>query len=132
MKKGGCILLSSDKKKIGLVYREKLKDYTFPKGHIEDGETILECALREAEEETGRRCKLLSDEVIGIISYDNFEGKIEVYMYLAIDCGCTDKVIAEKDKETLKWININDVEKVLSYSDLKDFWNEVKTDIYRY
>ena len=27
--------------------------YDFPKGHIETGETELECALRELEEETG-------------------------------------------------------------------------------
>jgi 8-oxo-dGTP pyrophosphatase MutT (NUDIX family) len=31
--------------------------WTFPKGHLEDGETALEAALREVEEETGWRCR---------------------------------------------------------------------------
>lgn len=31
--------------------------WTFPKGHLEKGETALRAALREVEEETGWRCK---------------------------------------------------------------------------
>lgn len=32
--------------------------WTFPKGHLEPGESALQAALREVEEETGWRCKL--------------------------------------------------------------------------
>jgi 8-oxo-dGTP pyrophosphatase MutT (NUDIX family) len=35
------------------------KVWTFPKGHLEDGETPIEAAIREVEEETGWRCGLL-------------------------------------------------------------------------
>ena len=31
--------------------------WTFPKGHLEKGESPLEAALREVEEETGWRCR---------------------------------------------------------------------------
>ena len=33
--------------------------WTFPKGHIEKGETAPEAALREVEEETGYRCEIV-------------------------------------------------------------------------
>ncbi|MBK8575862.1 MAG: NUDIX domain-containing protein [Elusimicrobia bacterium] len=33
--------------------------WTFPKGHLEKGETTEMAALREVEEETGWRCKIL-------------------------------------------------------------------------
>lgn len=33
--------------------------WTFPKGHLEEGESEKEAALREVEEETGYRCRVL-------------------------------------------------------------------------
>ena len=42
VKKAGCILINKKTKKIGLVYRIKHKDYSFPKGHLEKNETLKE------------------------------------------------------------------------------------------
>ena len=50
VKKAGCILINYEKQKIALVCRNN--EYSFPKGHLEKGETIQECALRETIEET--------------------------------------------------------------------------------
>lgn len=129
MNKAGCILINKELKKIGLVYRKKLNDYSFPKGHLEENETLLECAVRETTEETGRDCKLISDKEIGVIEYTNYEGQIKTYMFLALDKGKTNKKIAEKDKEELVWVNYNEVESKLSYQNLKDFWNKVKEKV---
>lgn len=76
VKKAGCILINKKTKEIGLVYRIKHKDYSFPKGHLEKNETLK-----------------------------------------------------EKDKECLKWINYDDVEKILSYPNLIELWNDVKKDV---
>ncbi|CCY94399.1 hydrolase NUDIX family protein [Firmicutes bacterium CAG:884] len=129
MNKAGCILINKELKKIGLVYRKKLNDYSFPKGHLEENETLSECAVRETTEETGRDCKLISDKEIGVIEYTNYEGQIKTYMFLALDKGKTNKKIAEKDKEELVWVNYNEVESKLSYQNLKDFWNKVKEKV---
>lgn len=129
MNKAGCILINKKLKKIGLVYRKKLNDYSFPKGHLEENETLSECAVRETTEETGRDCKLISDKEIGVIEYTNYEGQIKTYMFLALDKGKTNKKIAEKDKEEVVWVNYNEVESKLSYQNLKDFWNKVKEKV---
>lgn len=129
MNKAGCILINKELKKIGLVYRKKLNDYSFPKGHLEENETLSECAVRETTEETGRDCKLISDKEIGVIEYTNYEGQIKTYMFLAFDKGKTNKKIAEKDKEELVWVNYNEVESKLSYQNIKDFWNKVKEKV---
>ena len=129
MNKAGCILINKELKKLGLVYRKKLNDYSFPKGHLEENETLSECAVRETTEETGRDCKLISDKEIGVIEYTNYEGQIKTYMFLALDKGKTNKKIAEKDKEELVWVNYNEVESKLSYQNLKDFWNKVKEKV---
>lgn len=129
MNKAGCVLINRENKQIGLVYRKKCDDYSFPKGHLEKDETLYECAIRETEEETGRKCKLVSNEEAGIIRYTNYEGEINTYMYLAIDEGLIDKVIDEKDKENLVWVDCDEVENKLSYQNLKDFWNQVKKEV---
>mgnify|MGYP004476086873 FL=1 len=126
MNKAGCVLINRENKQIGLVYRKKCDDYSFPKGHLEKDETLYECAIRETEEETGRKCKLVSEKEIGIIEYTNFEGNIKTYMYLAIDDGVTDRIIDEKDKEKLVWVNYDDVIDKLSYQNLKDFWKKIE------
>ena len=123
LKKGGCILINSQKE-VALVYRDKLNDYTFPKGHIEPYETIKECALRETIEETGRECVLLTNEPIAISKYTNYEGEIITYLYLAKDTGKTKRNIAEKGKETFRWIPFDEVANTLTYPDLKTTWQE--------
>lgn len=41
-----------------VVHRPKYGDWSFPKGRLDDGESLLECALREVEEETGFVCNV--------------------------------------------------------------------------
>ena len=57
VEKAGCILINKENNKIGLIYRQKQKDYSFPKGHRESEESLIECAIRETAEETGLRCR---------------------------------------------------------------------------
>ena len=130
LKKSGCILLNKEFKQVALVYRVKHNDYSFPKGHLEANETLIECALRETEEETGRMCHLLNDEVLGINSYKNAsEGRIDTYMYLAVDDGPSSKIFKEEDKEELVWVDIDEVPKRLTYQNLQDFWVSIKDKI---
>ena len=62
--KAGTILINKDK--IGLIYRDFNNDYTFPKGHVEEGESFLECAIRETNEETKREVKILLEDELYI------------------------------------------------------------------
>ena len=45
-------------------------------------------------------------------------------MYYAIDAGKSKKNIKEEDKECLVWIDIDKVLDILTYQNLKDFWNK--------
>ena len=126
-KKAGVVLIDTITSKIGLVYRDKQNDYSFPKGHLEPNETLQECAIRETAEETKRDCKLLSDKELGIIRYESPKESCEVYMYLAEDMGPSDNTSPEV--HDLKWVNWAEVEDLLTYQNLKDFWNKVKETV---
>lgn len=58
--RGGCIIISKENpRNIAVIYNNYGKLFSFPKGHLEKGETIEECALREVSEETGLSVKII-------------------------------------------------------------------------
>lgn len=128
-KKAGTILLNLQTKQIGLVYREKQNDYSFPKGHLECGESLLECAVRETEEETLHANHLLINQEISILNYTTNGEEVELYIYISIDDGPSQKEIPVKDREVLKWVHFDDVESILSYDYLKNLWRKIKIPV---
>lgn len=128
VKKAGCILIRLDTKQIALVSRKG--ELSFPKGHLEKEESLQECAIRETVEETGRKCHLYRDKEISKINYISSEGEdVENFFYIAIDDGVYLEKINDIDKEILVWKAFNEVEKALSYQNLKSFWNTIKSKI---
>ena len=132
VKKAGTILLNLKTKQIGLVYRESENDFSFPKGHVENGETLQQCAIRETEEETLRANHLLLNDEIYTLKYITPSGEdVENHIYISIDDGPTTKNISLDDQENLKWMYPRDVGNVLSYDNLKELWHTVKSPIER-
>ncbi len=126
--KAGTILINKEKKQIGLVYRKKRKDLSFPKGHLEQNETLTDCALRETKEETTHMCHLVDENPLEIIKYIiNNDEEIEVHYFLAFDDGKCNEVSSEK--EILVYLDIDDVEEALSYDNLKNMWKRVKNKV---
>lgn len=101
-------------KEIALVCRNG--EYSFPKGHLEEGETIEECAIRETKEEVGHNCHIIGDKEIAVLHYNTPRGEVvENYYYLAIDDG----VCKEEIEETISYLNI------------KEMWNKIKNQVER-
>lgn len=72
-----------DALRIAVIYRERHDDWTLPKGHIEDGETIEDAAIREVEEETGCRGEVI--EIVRPVAYlVNHQPKIVVFYRMAV------------------------------------------------
>ena len=127
-KKAGCILMNLDTKKIALVCRKG--EFSFPKGHLESGENLQECAIRETVEETGHDCYVINNKEIAIMHYTSSRGEeVENYFYLAIDKGKSRQIIDENDKEETVWKEFDEVEDTLSYQNLKELWNKIKNEV---
>ena len=129
IKKAGTILINKDK--VGLIYRDNYNDYSFPKGHLEEGESLLECAIRETEEETKRKMIVLEEEPVYIDHYfDGNHDECECYFYLVKDDGPSDN--DSTDTHDLLWIDYDKVEDILTYESLKKQWETIKDKVKGY
>lgn len=62
-----------------VVHRSAYDDWTFPKGKARRGESDEEAAVREVEEETGLRCRLVRD--LGTTDYRDARGRAKSVHY---------------------------------------------------
>ena len=124
--KGGCILINSENK-VAIVYRKYRDDFSFPKGHLEKDENILDAAIRETEEEIKRKVKLISEEEICKEEYSSFEGEIVVHYYLGFDDGESDN--DSEDVHDLIWCDIDKVVDMLTHESTKKMFLDVKDKI---
>lgn len=60
-----------------VLVREKNGSYGLPKGHVEEGETLAETALREVREETGVTAVLHSQEPVMVDEYPIAGGDVK-------------------------------------------------------
>jgi len=129
--KAGCILINDKDKTIAIVYRKNQNDYSFPKGHLEEGETLIDCAIRETAEETKRDCVILEENPIYIEEYVTPSGEdVRLYYYLSKDIGPSSNT--SEDTHDTYWIPYDEVEKYLSYDSLKKVWNTIRSKVYSY
>ncbi|MFA6252120.1 MAG: NUDIX domain-containing protein [Candidatus Paceibacterota bacterium] len=122
IKKAGGIIVNNNKSKIAIIYRANSNDWSFPKGHIENGENPLNACIREIKEETGLSVELLKK--LPDMNYENGSGdRVNLTMYLVQSKEIS--FIPEHPKDIIKWVDIDEVENILSYKNLKEYYHEI-------
>ena len=117
----GCIVFNKDK----VLIAESLSGfYGFPKGHIEDGESEVECAYRETLEETGIKTKVDSSNRF-VISYLVHDKVPKDVIYFIADSLNDDIVIQEEEVRSSFWAPIDEVRDILTFDNLKELWDKV-------
>lgn len=109
LKAGGVVV---DSGKVLLVTGLQGTIWSFPKGHVENGETLEQTALREVLEETGYEVEILKRLVD--LTYTNKEtgDLIRVAMFKMKPLKCTN--LKEKDVQ-VKWFPTEEAKEFLSY-----------------
>lgn len=105
-----------------LMIQDRLGRWTIPKGHVEEGESLEQTALREVAEETGLTEFNLGEKLDKLHFFYRKEGKLifmTTHVYLMEAIGDTDAVVAEDSEGIVdaKWF---DSEKALGLIEYKD------------
>jgi len=100
------------------------KVWTFPKGHIENGETEKEAALREVFEETGVLCEIIDEKEFYISHYFFYRNrkKIEkkVFWYLMKPVKETGEIQTPEEIEDVRWVRVEESYGILKYDSDKE------------
>lgn len=119
---GGIVFRRSKKGDIEILLIQDAKDrWTIPKGHIEEGETAQETALREIGEEAG----ILEAEAICWLGKIHFRYRrvstlvlMTTQIYLVKALGDTDAIKKEEWMNGIKWFKFHDALEAIEYEDI--------------
>lgn len=112
---GGIIFYKTKQNtKILLVKNNNGRYWSFPKGHIEEGETEQETAIREIKEETGLDVTIVKN-FREISEYCPF-GKIRKRVVFFLARAFTDNVkIQEEEIDSYIWVDLQQARKLCTY-----------------
>ena len=123
-------LVKNNSGEILLILRRGKWD--LPKGKIDDGETLEECAIREVQEETGiKKLKIVSKINVTYHTYDEFGKHIlkESHWYLMNAIGKEEFIPqVEEDIAEIRWVKKKDLHEYLSntFPTIKSIFKEAK------
>lgn len=89
---------------VALVHRPHREDWTFPKGKVDPGETLEDCARREVAEETGFDCRL--GPFVGHTEYRDRSDrpKVVAYWTMTIESG---EFTPGREVDELRWVTLD-------------------------
>jgi 8-oxo-dGTP diphosphatase len=95
-----------------LIHRREQRDWSFPKGKLESGETDEACALREVEEETGLRCRLGPE--LPPVQYRDRRGRAKVVRYWWMT-PARGRAKPRNEVAAVRWLGLESAESLLTY-----------------
>lgn len=105
-----------------LVHRPRYDDWTLPKGKADPGESDLDTAIREVEEETGLRAAVGAE--LPAVRYEDHKGRDKVVRYWAMELTGADPAgpdsgpsfVPNDEVDSVRWCNVETARTLLSYA----------------
>lgn len=134
---GGVVLRQDDDAlQVALVGRSDLDMWGLPKGGPEEGETLLEAAMRETSEETGLQLRFLGQ--VGTIKYNFMRYAQDRHYFKTVHYFLMEAIggdIADHDEEHdwVQWFNLDEALHTIVYANevniirrAAEMWQELK------
>jgi 8-oxo-dGTP diphosphatase len=106
---GGVVLREG---RVAVVHRPRYDDWSLPKGKVDPGESFEEAALREVEEETGLRCRLVRE--LPAVEYE-VRGRPKQVRYWAMEVEDETAFVPNEEVDEVRWLEPAEALALLSY-----------------
>lgn len=100
-----------DEIELALIHRSRHQDWSFPKGKLENNESLISCAYREVQEETG--CNVRFGPCLGEISYqvDQQEKKVT---YWSAKLLSVDGTPSPDEVDEVRWVKVHEAKLLIT------------------
>lgn len=122
----GCIILNN-KNQILLIL-QNAGHWGLPKGHVEEGETEEQTAIREVKEETNIDI-IINNKYRYTTSYSPKENVMKEVVYFLAQNIDEDKKPQLEEVSEVKWFTLEEAMNTITYENSKEILNKLKKDI---
>jgi 8-oxo-dGTP diphosphatase len=106
---GGVVLRDGQ---VAVVHRPRYDDWSLPKGKLDPNESFEDAALREVEEETGLRCRLVRE--LPAVQYE-VRGRPKLVRYWAMEVAEETLFMPNDEVDEVRWLEPQEALALLSY-----------------
>lgn len=120
---GGVIFRRAPEGPVFLVIRDSYRNWGFPKGHVEEGESEVEAAEREVGEETGLDRLIFRAPALTIDWFFRFRGRLihktcTFFVFESPEGDASPQV--EEGISACRWLPFDEALRVLSYANARE------------
>jgi 8-oxo-dGTP diphosphatase len=109
---GGVVV--RDDGRVAVIHRPRYDDWSLPKGKLEPGETFEAGALREVEEETGVRGRIVGE--LAPVRYVDRKGRDKVVRWYRMEVdGDPADLVPNDEVDELRWLTPSEARDLVSY-----------------
>jgi 8-oxo-dGTP pyrophosphatase MutT (NUDIX family) len=98
---GGLVVYN---KKLLFVFSKRFGGYSVPKGHVDPGETHMECAIREIKEETGLSVRRIGEFEKSITYKHDIFNTLKTVVLFLFESDSDEVMPCKDDKDTHNYI----------------------------
>lgn len=132
MAAGGIVIDTNaeGEQKVLIVHRPEYDDWSFPKGGLDQGESLEDCALREVREETGVECRITREVATSRYDYRTRKGNLrpKVVHYFLMEPVERSIQVDGQEVDIAEWLTMDEAKERLSYERDKEILNNLATD----
>jgi 8-oxo-dGTP diphosphatase len=99
--------------RVAVVHRPKYDDWSLPKGKLDPGETWEQAAVREVEEETGVRARIVAE--LAPSHYRDRKGRPKTVRWYRMDVEDAGTFEPDSEVDELRWLSPDEADGLVTY-----------------